>query len=163
MNSHQNTPGGSKMRVLYNELLESWNKNDPGKFSKLFMPDGNVIGFDGSQMNGQAEINNELNRIFSNHTVASFIGIVREVRKIGDNVFVLRAVAGMYPGGSVIINEKVNTIQTLIAQEDQGHLRIAVFQNTPAALHERPDLSVQLTKELQEVLTQKNRLNSTTQ
>ncbi|MEP7169865.1 MAG: SgcJ/EcaC family oxidoreductase [Bacteroidota bacterium] len=139
------------IRLLYKNLLESWNSNNATGFAELFMPDGNCIGFDGSQMNGRREINDTIAKIFTNHKVASYVGIVREVRLLGPAVFLLRAVAGMVPPGKTKINPEVNAIQTLIILKEQEQFRIALLQNTPAAFHEQPELREALTEELQEV------------
>lgn len=144
-----------EVRALYNRLLHSWNKNNSVEFSGLFQQDGNVVGFDGSQLDGLDQIKEELERIFSSHKVSTFIGIVREVRRLDDNIFVLRAIAGMYTPGENKINGKVNAIQTLVAVKKEGELRIAIFQNTPAAFHERPELVKQMTQELQKALKKK--------
>ncbi|MCW3091191.1 MAG: SgcJ/EcaC family oxidoreductase [Ferruginibacter sp.] len=81
--------------------------------------------------------------------MASYIGIVREVRPLATTIFLLRAVAGMIPAGGSIINPAVNAIQTMIAQKAGEQFRVALFQNTPAAFHNRPNLVQQLTAELQ--------------
>jgi uncharacterized protein (TIGR02246 family) len=138
------------VRQLYHSLLTSWNNQDAIAFAGLFMHNGHLIGFDGSQINGQVEITNELRRIFAGHAAAPFVAIVREVRALSESVFLLRAVAGMIPPGGNDINPKLNTVHTLIAQKEYGQFYITLFQNTPAALHERPDLSEELTNELSE-------------
>lgn len=144
----------TKIRLLYKKLLESWNTNNPAGFANLFAENGNTIGFDGSQMNGRRQINDELSQIFANHQVSSYVGIIREVRPLSSTTFILRAVAGMVPPGKSEINPAVNTIQTLIGQKEQEQFLIALFQNTPAAFHGRPELSRQLTEELQQVYDQ---------
>lgn len=138
-----------QIRKLYQSLLDSWNRNDASAFAKLFTKDGSTVGFDGSQMNGQLQIEKELALIFSNHKVASYVSIIREVRKLSDSVYLLRAVAGMVPPGQKEINPKVNAIQSLVAQKDEAQFKISLFQNTPAAFHGRPEQSLQLTRELQ--------------
>jgi uncharacterized protein (TIGR02246 family) len=138
-----------QIRILYQSLLESWNKINASAFAKLFTRNGTAIGFDGSQMDGQMQIEQELSKIFSTHKVATYIGIIREVRQLSSSVYLLRAVAGMIPPGQVEINPKVNAIQTLVAQKEIDEFRISIFQNTPAAFHGRPELSSQLTNELQ--------------
>ena len=141
----------NKVRSLYKQLLESWNNHNVAGFANLFADDGNSVGFDGSQMNGRKQINDEIAQIFAHHKVASYVGIIREIRPLAATVFVLRAVAGMIPPGASAINPAVNAIQTLIAQKEQEQFRIAIFHNTPAAFHGRPELSMQLTEELQQV------------
>jgi uncharacterized protein (TIGR02246 family) len=139
----------NQIRKLYSNLLENWNKNDASAFAKLFTKDGSTVGFDGSQMNGPIQIEKELTLIFSEHKVSTYVSIVREVRKLSDSVYLLRGSAGMVPPGKNEINPKVNAIQTLIMQKEGDQFRIALFQNTPATFHGRPELSSQLTEELQ--------------
>jgi uncharacterized protein (TIGR02246 family) len=146
----------NKVRLLYKKLLGSWNNHSAGDFANLFAGNGNSIGFDGSQMNGRKQINDEINQIFVYHKVSSFVGIIREIRSLSPTVFILRAVAGMVLPGQSEINPAVNAIQTLIAQKEQEQFCIALFHNTPAAFHGRPELSWQLTEELQQVLKQQN-------
>jgi uncharacterized protein (TIGR02246 family) len=138
-----------QIRKLYQSLLDNWNKNDASAFAKLFTKEGSAVGFDGSQMNGQIEIENELTKIFSNHKVASYVNIIREVRRLSDSVYLLRAVVGMIPPEKNEIDPKTNAIQTLVAQKEGDQFKISLFQNTPAAFHGRPELSLKLTQELQ--------------
>jgi hypothetical protein len=42
----------------------------------------------------------------------------------------------------------VNAVQTLVAVRRDGAWQVAVYQNTPAAFHGRPELSQSLTEEL---------------
>lgn len=49
----------------------------------------------------------------------------------------------------------MNTIQTLVAQQEHDEFLIALYQNTPAAFHGRPKLTKQLTEELQKVVNGK--------
>ncbi|MGE5251386.1 MAG: SgcJ/EcaC family oxidoreductase [Bacteroidota bacterium] len=142
----------AEVRWLYQELLNRWNERTADGMAELFMEDGNLIGFDGSQMNGRQEAAAALGQIFADHLTAAYIGIVREVRFLTPEVAVLRAVAGMVPAGQSDINPAVNAVQTLVVVRQEGRWRIAVFQNTPAALHGRPELSEQLTRELQEAM-----------
>src|SRR5260221_2261043 len=152
MDTQLNQTDLARVRSLYKKLLESWNNNNASEFALLFSKDGNTIGFDGSQMNGQQDIYDQLSAIFANHKVASYVGIVRDIRPLSDTNFVLRADAGMVPSGKSDINPVVNAIQTLIAQKNSDEFSIAVFQNTPAAFHGRPELSEKLTEELRRAL-----------
>jgi hypothetical protein len=54
--------------------------------------------------------------------------------------------------GSGYINPTLNTIHTLVAVENAGEWRAALFQSTPAAWHGRPQDSAALTEELREVM-----------
>lgn len=136
------------VRVLYHKLLDRWNENDPRGFADLFADDGSVVGFDGSQVNGRREIESHLAGIFANHKVAAFLGIVREVRRLTPDVELLRAVAGMVPPGQSDIKPEANAVQSLIAVRSHGEWRLALFHNTPAAFHGRPEATAALTAEL---------------
>ena len=83
----------AQIRMLYQSLLKTWNENNASAFAKLFTKEGIAIGFDGSQMNGQIQIEKELSQIFSEHKVADYVSVIREVRQLSSSVFLLRAVA----------------------------------------------------------------------
>ena len=138
--------------ALYLQMLDGWNRHSADAFAATFTPDGVSIGFDGSQMSGQTEIAATLQQIFDNHLTAPYISKVRDVHFLSPEVAVLRAVAVMVPPGQTDINPEVNTIQTLVAVRRDGTWRIALFQNTPAQFHGRPELVQQLTDELRQLL-----------
>lgn len=136
---------------LYSKLLDAWNRRCAEDFAELFGDFGSCVGFDGSPMNGQSEIESSLSPIFKNHPTASYVAKVREIRLLGEEVTLVRAVAGMIPPGTNEINPETNAIQTLVVTGTGQYALIAMFQNTPAAFHGRPELSESLTKELLEV------------
>ncbi|HZD56202.1 MAG TPA: SgcJ/EcaC family oxidoreductase [Anaerolineales bacterium] len=140
------------IKSLYQSLLDSWNQRTAEGYAALFSEDGNVVGFDGSQMNGRREIASQLGRIFADHQTARYLAKVREVRFLTGQVAVLRAVVGMVPPGQNDINPAANAVQTLVAVRREGGWHIAVFHNTPAAYHGRPELAEKLTEELRELL-----------
>ena len=138
----------AQVRSIYQQLLQAWNDKDARKMADLFAENGNVVGFDGSQMDGPRQIESVLGQIFADHPTATYVAIVRDMRLLVPGVALLRAVAGMVPRGKLDINPAVNAIQSLIATKKQERWRIALFQNTPAAFHGRAELSEQLTEEL---------------
>lgn len=142
----------NKIRVLYHNLLQGWNKRSASDMTELFAENGNLIGFDGSLASGHNDIGTHLAEVFLSHPTPSFISKVREVRFLSPDVALLRAVAGMVPRGKTDIMPEVNAIQTLVAVKDQEHWRISLFQNTPAAFHGRPELQEALTQELRDEL-----------
>lgn len=141
---------------LYQELLKSWNDRNADAYADLFTEDGNIIGFDGSQGNGKKDVRDHLSEVFADHQTGTYVSIVQEIRFLDDEVALLRAVAGMIPHGKSDINPAINTIQIMVAQKTESGFRIALFQNTPAAFHEHPELSEQLTKELRKVVEMKS-------
>jgi len=147
------TPAGEdEVRKLYQDLLDHWNKRSAPDLAGLFAEDGNLIGFDGSPINGRTAIESHLLGIFKDHETGAYVGKVREVRFLTPDVAILRAVAGMIPPGQSDLNPNVNAVQTLVAVKHEGYWRIEVYQNTPAAFHEWPELSQTLTEELRELL-----------
>jgi uncharacterized protein (TIGR02246 family) len=138
--------------TVYTQLLEAWNRRNADDFAALFTKDGNSVGFDGSPLDGPAEIASTLKGIFANHPTAAYVAKVREVRRLCPEVTLLRAVVGMVPPGQTDLNPSVNAIQSLVIVEEEGQLRISLLQNTPAAFHGRPQVAERLTDELKEVL-----------
>ena len=139
------------VRALYRQLLDGWNQHDAGAFAAPFAEDGEVIGFDGSQMISRAEISSTLRQIFADHVTAPYISKVKSVRLVGSDAAILHAIVGMVPPGQPDLNPAVNAHQTLVAAKRDGTWHIALFQNTPAQFHGRPELVQQMTEELRQV------------
>jgi uncharacterized protein (TIGR02246 family) len=146
------SPDEIEIRALYQDLLDSWNRRSADTFAALFVLDGEVIGFDGSQMTGRVEIASTLGQIFANHVTASYVSKIKSVRLLSSEVAILRAIVGMVPPGQSDLNPAVNAHQTLIAAKRNSIWRIELFQNTPAQFHGRPELAQQMTEELQQLL-----------
>jgi uncharacterized protein (TIGR02246 family) len=125
-------------------VLQAWNDRDADAYASLFAEDGNVVGFDGSIVDGRDAIREHLSAIFADHEVARYVRIVREVRELGDGVVLLRAVVGMIPPGQSELRAETNAVQSMVVADGE----IALFQNTPAAFHGRPDEAERLTQEL---------------
>jgi uncharacterized protein (TIGR02246 family) len=140
-------------RKLYADLLRCWNERNAESFARLFTRNGSVVGFDGSQVNGHEEIEAHLSAVFGGHETATFISKVREVRLLGPEVALLRAVAGMVPPGSSDIKPEVNTVHTLVAANQGNQWCVELFQSTPAAFHGRPEARDQLTMELRKLVS----------
>jgi uncharacterized protein (TIGR02246 family) len=138
--------------ALYEQLLRAWNAQDADAFGAVFADDGSSVGFDGSTMNGRQEIVETIRAIFLNHRTATYVAKVREVRELGADVLLLRAVVGMRPPGGAELNPAVNSIQSVVMTGQGTGLRVALLHNTPAAFHGRPELADQLTRELTDVL-----------
>ncbi len=136
------------VRDLYDQLLDRWNQRDAKGFAALFVEDGHIIGFDGTQADSAAEIAAHLGGVFESHMTASYVAKVRDVRQLSEDAALLRAVVGMIPPDGSDINPAVNAIQSLVAVRDTDHWRAMLLQSTPAAFHGRPDLAEALTAEL---------------
>ncbi len=118
----------------------------------LFAETSTLIGFDGSQLNGRKEIYNVLNEIFTHFPTAAYITIVQEVRLMSDTSGMIRAVVGMIAEGQSDINPAVNAVQSMVATKQGDSWQIALFQNTPAAFHGRPEMAELMTNDLRAAL-----------
>jgi uncharacterized protein (TIGR02246 family) len=146
------SPDEIKVRELYRQMMDGWNKRSAGAFAAPIAEDGDLIGFDGSQLIGRSEIVSMLQRIFADHPTAPYVSKVKSVRFLSPEVAVLRAIVGMIPPAQPDLDPNLNALQTLIASKRDGQWRIVLFQNTPAQFHGRPDLVQQMTEELRQLL-----------
>jgi uncharacterized protein (TIGR02246 family) len=145
-----------EVAALHRRILDAWNHRDADGLAALFAPAGNLVGFDGSSIDGPEAIRQHLEGIFADHEPASYVAKVREVRTVGQGVVLLRAVAGMVPPGGDDINPDVNAVQSLVAVTHDRGWRAALYQNTPAAFHGRPEAARALTEELRKLLTDRS-------
>jgi uncharacterized protein (TIGR02246 family) len=136
------------VRDLYANLLHAWNSADANGFGESFVDDGEVIGFDGSILTGRDAIEAEMRRVFADHRTGTYVGIVRDVVELTPDVAVLRAVAGVVPAGADDLVPALNSVQRLTAVRRDGRWRVALYHNTPAQFHGRPELVEQLTADL---------------
>jgi uncharacterized protein (TIGR02246 family) len=139
------------VRALHEELLTTWNNQDVRAYAALFAEDATLVGFDGGQIAGSA-VEDHLASIFADHRTASYVWKTVEVRQLADEVVLLRAKVGMVPPGEPDVKPEANAVQSLVAVKDSGAWRIALFQNTPAQYHGRPDLAEQHTAEMRAAL-----------
>ncbi|HEX8996894.1 MAG TPA: SgcJ/EcaC family oxidoreductase [Ktedonobacterales bacterium] len=145
------------VRALYLETLRGWNRRDAGAFAACFTEDGCIIGFDGTPVDGRAEIAGHIGAIFASHQTPAYITKVKQVRFLTDDVAVLRGIAGMPSLATATINPTLNSIQSLVAHKRDGVWRAALFQNTPAQFHGRPEAVSEMTEELQAALDAQQR------
>jgi uncharacterized protein (TIGR02246 family) len=151
--AHIDSDDESKILALYNEILKQWNRRSAAGMANLFEDNGDLIGFDGSRFNGKGEIEKHLSYIFANHQTPKYVGKMRSIRFLNSEVAVLVAVGGLVEPGRNDIHKELNAVQTLVAlKQGKEEWKIAIYQNTPAAYHGRPELGEQLTEELRLVL-----------
>jgi uncharacterized protein (TIGR02246 family) len=135
-------------RALYHDVLTQWNNRNAARYAQLFSEDATVIGFDGSEMHGRAEVESALGQIFAHHQTATYVARVVESRSITADIALIRAHVGMVPPGKSDLNPDVNAIQVLVAIQRDKRWEAELLQNTPAAFHGRPELKERFTEEL---------------
>jgi uncharacterized protein (TIGR02246 family) len=146
--------GGDEVAVrgLYRNLLAAWDRRDAATLAAGFAGDGLLVGFDGSMVDGRAEIQDHLAAIFAAHKTPAYVAKVRTVRFPAPDAAILQAVTGLVPDGASDLNPALNAVQTLVAARQGGKWRIVLFQNTPAVFHGRPEEVAALTEELRREL-----------
>jgi uncharacterized protein (TIGR02246 family) len=137
-----------EIEALYRAILAGWNADDAEAFAAPFADDGEVIGFDGSEMAGRARIAEEVGRIMAGHATGTYVGIVRSVRRLTGDVALLRAVAGVVPAGETDLKPELNSVQSLVATRRDGRWQVDLYHNTPAQWHGQDDAAAALTEEL---------------
>jgi len=133
---------------LHGEILDAWNQQDAAAYAGCFLDDALVIGFDGSEMHGRSEIEEQLRSIFADHQVATYVRVVRSTRRLAEDTALLHAVVGMIPPDGDDVMPDRHAVQLLVGTREGGTWRAASLQNTPAQLHGRPELVDALTEEL---------------
>jgi uncharacterized protein (TIGR02246 family) len=146
------SPDRGQSIAVYTALLQAWNDRNANRFAGLFTADAVVIGFDGSMMSGPADIVSQMRSIFASHSTATYVASVKSVSTLRPGVVLLRAAAGMVPPGGGPLIDKRNALQSVVLVGDGDETKVALFQNTPAAFHERPDLAERMTEELTRVM-----------
>lgn len=139
-------------RALYRKLLQAWNDKNAAAMVALMTPDGSMVGFDGSNFKGPDAALGHLKPILDGLPTPTYVASVREVREIGPDATLLLAAAGMVPRGKGNINPALNALHLLVATQSGGDWRVAHFQTTPAAFHEKPEQSDALSLELRAAL-----------
>ena len=69
---------------LHGAILDAWDRQDAKAYAACFVDDALVIGFDGSEMHGGVAIAEQLGGIFSDHEVATYVRVVRSVRRLDE-------------------------------------------------------------------------------
>ena len=146
-------PHDAQIRALYADFLDGWNRRSGAAVAAVFADDGDMVGYDGTTVNGRLSIASDLRRVFGSHPTATYVGVVRSVRAIGGGVAVLHAHAGMIPPGEDDVDPGLHSIHTLVAvDEGGGRWKTTLFQATPAAWLGRRDARDALTAELRGLL-----------
>ncbi|MBP1948668.1 SgcJ/EcaC family oxidoreductase [Virgibacillus litoralis] len=142
----------NKIKALYQKMIDGWNTRSAHDMAGQFTKFGESIGFDGSLMSGQDEMISQLSGIFDEHPTPPFVTKIKEIRFVGEDTAILRAIVGMVPPGQNELNPELNAYQTIVAAKQSNEWKIELLQNTPAQYHGRPDLVEEITEELKCVM-----------
>lgn len=142
----------NELENAYKGLINAWNERDAKKMADLFMIEGEIIGFDRSQIIGTKEIYSYLEPVFSDHPTPPYTSKIKNIHVLSPVIGMIRAIAGMVPEGEMDINPYLNTHHTLIAIKEDKKWKIKLFQNTPAQFHRHPELVEEMSKEIRKLL-----------
>ena len=144
----------AKIHALYQQLMDGWNRGSGKDFATPFADNGDLVGFDGTQLKGRQEIDSFHQQLFDTYVKGSrLVGRIRSVRFLTSDVVIMHAVSGTIMSGGTDIEPERNSIQTLVAMKDSGgEWRLVAFQNTRAQYFGRPEQSQALTEELRGLL-----------
>lgn len=143
---------------LYQSLIQGWNNKNAAQMADLFELEATMIGFDGTLMTGQKEIENHLAQIFASYPTGEYITVTQEVRFLSENTALLRSATGMVPRQMDDINPNVNAHQTMVASKNSNQWKISLFQNTPASFHMDPEAAKQMSALLRTELKKQSKL-----
>jgi uncharacterized protein (TIGR02246 family) len=120
------------VRDVYQQFMEAWNQGSGAALAEVFTRDGDLVGFDGTQLTGRREIAEFHQRLFDRWLKGSrLVGKVTDVRFLGPDVALMHAVGGTVLRGRRSPAPERDSIQTLVAtRDDDGGWRLAAFQNT---------------------------------
>jgi uncharacterized protein (TIGR02246 family) len=140
--------------MLYQQLMDGWNRGSGKDFATPFADNGDLVGFDGTRLKGRQEIDSFHQQLFDTYVKGSrLVGRIRSVGFLTSDVAIMHAVSGTILPGQTDIEPERNSIQTLVAMKDSGgKWRLVAFQNTRAQYFGRPEQSQALTEELRGLL-----------
>jgi uncharacterized protein (TIGR02246 family) len=136
---------------LYEDMIECWNRKDAVGMTSYFTRDACIVGFDGGCYAGKADFEKELEITFADQDVATYVGVIRDVRLLSPDICLLQAAAGMVPPGQRDIDPSKNAIHTLLFQY-AAEWKIALFQNTPARFPRTPKAAKMAAWELRRLI-----------
>ena len=121
-----------RVRALYAQLMDGWNRGSGEAFAAPFIEDGSLIGFDGVRFHGRQEIERFHGPLFRTHLKGTrLVGEVTDVRFLGADVAVMHARGETILRGRSRPAPERDSIQTLVAaRDDAGEWRLVAFQNT---------------------------------
>src|SRR4051812_235283 len=140
------------VRELYERVFACWDARDGAGLAAPFLPDGIMIGYDGSVIGSRTDIERAMSTIFGQLKPPPIVTKTRFVRLASPDTAVLHAVAGVVAPGGSDINPALNMVQVMTAVRRDGAWQIASLQSTPAAFHQDPAGRTALTAELRAVL-----------
>lgn len=116
---------------LYQQLLDGWNRGDGAAFAAPFAEVCEFIAFDGTHFTGRQELAAFHEELFAKWMRGTrLVGHVERIHFLGPDAATIYAV-----GGTILRNQRHpaperDSLQTLVAQRQDGEWRLVAFHNT---------------------------------
>jgi uncharacterized protein (TIGR02246 family) len=118
--------------LLFQEICTAWREGDAKRFARPFMDDARFVTFDGSVLIGPKQISAYHETPFATNLAETELRFgPLNVRPIDSSVYIVDSTGGISRGGNMdgeLIGASTQTF--LLKLENDGHMRIAAFQNT---------------------------------
>jgi uncharacterized protein (TIGR02246 family) len=116
---------------LYRQLLEGWNCGDGAAFAAPFAEECEFSAFDGSHFTTRQALAEFHQVLFDKWmTGTRLVGRVERVHFLGPDVAVIYAIGGTILRNKTAVSPERDSLQTLVAQRQDGVWRLVTFQNT---------------------------------
>jgi uncharacterized protein (TIGR02246 family) len=120
------------VREVYQRFMEAWNRGSGAGLAEVFTEDGDLVGFDGTHLQGPQEIGPFHQQLFDKWLKGSRLLVqVTGVRFLSPDVALMHAVGRTVMRGEQAPTPERDSIQTLVVtRQEGGDWRLAAFQNT---------------------------------
>jgi uncharacterized protein (TIGR02246 family) len=116
---------------LLEQLLDGWNQEDADKFASPFAEDGSFVAFDGTRLDGRAQIAEFHRPLFKTHLKGMRLsGFVDQCRFVAPDVAILQSLGSTALRAHEAPAAHRDSVQTLVCLKQRGKWAIAAFQNT---------------------------------
>ncbi len=129
--AHATSDDRALIQNLYQRILDGWNRGDGAAFAAPFAEECEFIAFDGTHFTERQAIAAFHQTLFDKWMRGTrLVGQVERVRALGPDAAVLYAVGGTILRNHTSAAPERDSLQTLVAQRQDGEWRLVAFHNT---------------------------------
>ena len=119
-----------KIRALFEQMIEGWNKGSGKQFAAPFDEEAVFIAFDGSQTEGRAEIERTHQELFDKWLKGSrLVGEITNIRFLSADVALIHSTGGTILKDKDKPSPERDSIQTLVAVRKGSDWKFTAFHN----------------------------------
>ena len=118
------------VRDLHRRLMDGWNRGSGDAFAAVFAEDGDQVAFDGTHLEGRAEIASSHQELFDRWMKGTrLVGRIEDIRFPSPDVAIAHAVGSTVMRGKMEPSRERDSIQTLVAVKRDGEWQLAALDN----------------------------------